>query len=128
VAKLHIIYDPDTRSFVGASVGGKFLYGVASVVLSREGISVLDYEGRDLLAGPKADESVPDHSRAAADIAAAFGATLGVVPPLTTDLPAERAEPARLDHLQEAIRRQLGTQTTDEGEVLSFDDLARLRP
>jgi hypothetical protein len=58
-------------------------------------------------------------SRVANDVAAAFG-----VPVLTTDSPAQR-----LERLQEEIRRHLRAETTtDDGEVLSFDDLARMRP
>jgi hypothetical protein len=77
VSSLFIIYDPEERKFVGVSRGGQMLFGVTDVRISREGFSIRDYEGRELLGSGTVDdtppETTPDTAQAMADIAEYFG-------------------------------------------------------
>jgi hypothetical protein len=81
MSTLFVMFDTKTGRFLGSSLAGKFLYGVAEVHLTKDRLSVLDYEGRDLLAAP----AKTDESSAAADIAQAFG--VGTTP--TDDEPVD---------------------------------------
>ena len=100
MATLHVMYDLDRNTFVGASVEGKFLYGVGAVLLGKDGAKVLDVNGTHLLDASRANVgSTPTQSRAAADIAQYFGAGTGKDP---------------------ATERE-------EEELVSFEDLARSR-
>ena len=88
---LYITYDLDKRECVGANLDGRGSFvGVGSAILSKDKVSLLDREGRDLLApvpttnssaGLATDEDPPLDERAlakaAADIAACFGVPTG---------------------------------------------------
>lgn len=75
MGSLFIQFDPVTKRLFG-SIGGKFLSGIASVVLNHDGARVLDLEGRDLLtaegvsAGPGTTRSSVER-----DVADCFGAS-----------------------------------------------------
>jgi hypothetical protein len=51
---LHLMYDTERKSLLGVSIGGKIISGAVAAHLSREGISLLDSEGEDLLGTTKA--------------------------------------------------------------------------
>ena len=51
---LHLMYDVTGKAILGASVGGKIITGAVAAHLSREGISLLDSKGQDLLGNTKA--------------------------------------------------------------------------
>ena len=80
--KLHIIYDTESKQFSGASVGGRILHGLSSVVLGKGKATVLNLEGRDLLApdAPTASPSAPALSAVDQGIAACFGADAAMAP------------------------------------------------
>ncbi|QDU20569.1 hypothetical protein [Urbifossiella limnaea] len=73
--KLHLIYDTATKQFTGGSVGGRILHGLSSVVLNNGKATVLNHEGRDLLApeAPASPASTPAPSAVEQGIAACFG-------------------------------------------------------
>ena len=50
---LHVMYDVNRNEIIGTSVGGKVINGAVAVHLSREGISIIDSEGQDLLGTTK---------------------------------------------------------------------------
>ncbi len=80
--RLHIIYDTATRQFSGASVGGRILHGMSSVVLNNGKATVLDHEGRDLLApeAPTEPTSAQADSAVGQNIASCFGADAAPAP------------------------------------------------
>jgi hypothetical protein len=51
---LHVMYDVKEKEIIGASIGGKVIAGAVAINMSREGISVYDSEGQDLLGTTKA--------------------------------------------------------------------------
>jgi hypothetical protein len=51
---LHVMYDVKGKEIIGASVGGKVIAGAVEINMSKEGISVIDSEGQDLLGNTKA--------------------------------------------------------------------------
>jgi hypothetical protein len=46
---LHVMFDLKSRSFVGASIGGKLLTGAVAAQLSKDGVALLDAGGENLL-------------------------------------------------------------------------------
>jgi hypothetical protein len=72
MSTLFLMFDVEAGRFSGASLKGKFFHGIAEVHLGAGRVSVLDADGRDLLADPaKALTSVPDDTLQA--IAQALG-------------------------------------------------------
>jgi hypothetical protein len=68
------MYDLEKKQFIGGSSAGKIFTGLGTVVLRTGSVSVLDFNGNDLLGGAAPSVSVPDETtKAMADIAAAFG-------------------------------------------------------
>jgi hypothetical protein len=61
---LHLMWDTSSNSFVGASIAGQLLSGVVAAHLSKDGVSLLNCDGENLL-GTKAVASDED-SRATA--------------------------------------------------------------
>ena len=58
---LHVMYDVSRNEILGASVGGRVIAGAVSIDMNRDGISIKDSEGHDLLGTTKAAD---DDSRA----------------------------------------------------------------
>ena len=72
---LYLRYDLDSRSIIAGHVDGRWLNGLASVTLGPGAVKLTDKHGRDLLNDPSTDsDSSPVRSKAASDIAEAFGA------------------------------------------------------
>jgi hypothetical protein len=46
---LHVMFDVRTKSFVGASIGGKLISGAVAAHLTSDGASLLDAEGENML-------------------------------------------------------------------------------
>ena len=65
---LHVMYDVTGKTILGASVGGKLITGAVAAHLSREGISLLDSEGQDLLGITKAAAGDSHATRVQQDI------------------------------------------------------------
>ncbi|MFO0798308.1 MAG: hypothetical protein U0804_12595 [Gemmataceae bacterium] len=75
MSKLFVMFDLETGRFIGSSLKGQFLGGLAEVHLGLGQVTVLDGEGRDLLAAhaPAAPGMSPAPSAVVQGTAACFG-------------------------------------------------------
>jgi hypothetical protein len=65
---LHVMYDVTRKEILGVSIGGKVIAGAVAINMRREGISVFDSEGKDLLGNTKAAAGDSHATRVQQDI------------------------------------------------------------